>query len=45
MILKFGSKGDAVAMLQKQLASMGYKGIKGKPSRLMVILVKVLNLQ
>ncbi|WP_425291533.1 peptidoglycan-binding domain-containing protein, partial [Acinetobacter baumannii] len=25
MILKFGSKGDAVATLQKQLAKMGYK--------------------
>ncbi|QNY27997.1 N-acetylmuramidase family protein [Acinetobacter seifertii] len=31
MILKFGSKGDAVATLQKQLAKMGYKGVKGKP--------------
>lgn len=31
MILKFGSKGDAVAILQKQLAALGYKNIGGKP--------------
>ncbi|MCH7317940.1 N-acetylmuramidase domain-containing protein [Acinetobacter sp. ANC 5659] len=31
MILKFGSKGDAVATLQKQLAKLGYKGKNGKP--------------
>ncbi|MFW2151855.1 N-acetylmuramidase domain-containing protein [Acinetobacter gyllenbergii] len=31
MILKFGSKGDAVATLQKQLSKMGYKGKNGKP--------------
>ncbi|MFW1676147.1 hydrolase, partial [Acinetobacter baumannii] len=31
MILKFGSKGDYVATLKKQLAKMGYKGVKGKP--------------
>ncbi|WP_332604154.1 N-acetylmuramidase family protein [Acinetobacter sp. ESBL14] len=31
MILKFGSKGDAVATLQKQLAALGYKNIGGKP--------------
>lgn len=31
MILKFGSKGDAVATLQKQLAVLGYKNIGGKP--------------
>lgn len=31
MILKFGSKGEAVAVLQKQLAALGYKSINGKP--------------
>lgn len=31
MILKFGSKGDAVAIIQKQLAALGYKNIGGKP--------------
>ena len=31
MILKFGSKGDAIATLQKQLAALGYKNIGGKP--------------
>ncbi|ENX53215.1 MULTISPECIES: N-acetylmuramidase domain-containing protein [Acinetobacter] len=31
MILKFGSKGDAVATLQKQLVNLGYKGKNGKP--------------
>ena len=31
MILKFGSKGDAVANLQKQLVKLGYKGKNGKP--------------
>lgn len=30
MILKFGSKGDAVTMLQKQLIKLGYKGQQGK---------------
>lgn len=31
MILKFGSKGDAVATLQKHLAKLGYKGKNAKP--------------
>lgn len=31
MILKFGSKGQAVADLQKQLSALGYKSINGKP--------------
>ena len=31
MILKFGSKGEAVATLQKQLAQLGYKGKNAKP--------------
>lgn len=31
MILKFGSKGDAVAIIQKQLSALGYKNIGGKP--------------
>ena len=30
MILKFGSKGNAVVTLQRQLAGFGYKGKSGK---------------
>ncbi|WP_038343000.1 N-acetylmuramidase domain-containing protein [Acinetobacter sp. A47] len=31
MILKFGSRGEAVSTLQKQLVNLGYKGVRGKP--------------
>lgn len=44
MILKFGSRGNAVVTLQRQLAGFGYKGKTGKVLSIDGILVKALNM-